>query len=80
MWLARLACRLMPQPDRIIFLDAPPDVLLSRKQEVPAERLEKARRTYLALCGGDPRFATVDASQLLPSVIASTALQLPSIM
>ena len=39
MWAAKLASRWMPQPDRVVFLDAEPDVLLSRKQEVSLEAL-----------------------------------------
>jgi thymidylate kinase len=79
MWLARLATGLMPQPDRVIFLDAPPEVLLSRKQEVSAESLEKARRAYLALCNSsDPRFAITDASQPLPSVLPQLRNSFPA--
>jgi thymidylate kinase len=69
MWLARLASRLMPQPDIVIFLDAAPEVLLARKQEVGQEALERARIKYLELCAGHPRFRVVDASQPLEDVI-----------
>ena len=69
MWLARLASRLMPQPDVVIFLDAEPEVLLSRKQEVSAEALAAARAKYLELCKSHPRFKVVDASQPLEDVI-----------
>ena len=67
-WLARLASRLMPQPDRVIYLDAPVEVLLSRKQEVGAAALESARRGYLALVS-DWNFEVIDASQPLDLVI-----------
>ena len=69
MWLARLASRLMPQPDVVIFLDAEPEVLLARKQEVGKEALEKARERYLSLCESHPRFRTIDASQPLERVV-----------
>ena len=69
LWVARLASILMPQPDLVVFLDAPPEVLLSRKQEVGREALEKAREKYLDLCGRHPRFRVVDASQPLVGVI-----------
>jgi thymidylate kinase len=75
-WLARLASRLMPQPDIVIFLDAHPDVLLSRKQEVPREALERSRQRYLDLCKSHPRFHITDASQPLEDVIASVAARL----
>jgi thymidylate kinase len=68
-WLARLASRLMPQPDQVVFLDASPEVLLSRKQEVSAVSLEKSRNRYLSLAESHPRFRIVDASQPLEAVI-----------
>ncbi len=46
---ARLASRLMPQPDLVLFLDAGPDVLLARKQEVSREGLERSRQRYREL-------------------------------
>ncbi len=69
MVLAKWATRLMPQPDIVFFLDADPQVLLSRKQEVGKEALKVAREKYLALCKTHPRFTTVDASQSLDQVI-----------
>jgi thymidylate kinase len=69
LWLARLASRWMPQPDIVIYLDAPSEVLLSRKQEVPREALERSRAAYLELATSHPRFRIIDASQSLESVI-----------
>jgi thymidylate kinase len=58
----------MPQPDLVFFLDAPPEVLLDRKQEVSREALEKSRERYLRLCQTSDRFRVVDASQPLDAV------------
>jgi thymidylate kinase len=69
MCLARLVCRLMPQPDQVFFLDAEPGVLLSRKQEVSKEALAAARKKYLDLCKSHPRFTMIDANQPLDQVI-----------
>jgi thymidylate kinase len=69
LWLARLASRLMPQPDVVVFLDADPDVLLARKQEVSREALAMAREKYLALAASHPRFRVVDAAQPLVDVV-----------
>jgi thymidylate kinase len=69
LWLARLASRLMPQPNVVVFLDADPDVLLARKQEVSRDALAKAREKYLVLAASHPRFRVVDASQPLEKVI-----------
>ena len=70
MILARLASRLMPQPDRVIFLDATPEVLLSRKQEVDEAALTRSRSAYLDLCRTHPRFKIIDASKPLDEVVS----------
>ncbi len=70
MALARLATACMPQPDIAFFLDAPADVLLARKNEVPKEALEKSRARYLALARTTPRIRVIDATLPLPHVVA----------
>ncbi len=70
MALACLASRLMPQPNHVIFLDASPEVLLSRKKEVAREALAASRTRYLALAGKNPRITIIDASQTIENVIA----------
>ena len=77
LWLARLASRLMPQPDRVIFLDAAPEVLLSRKQEVGIEALAASRAAYLALAQTNPQITIIDAGQPLGKVIADVLKMLP---
>ena len=69
MWAARLAVRCMPQPDLVIFLDASPEILLSRKKEVSREALIASRSRYLALCETNPNCRIVDAAQSLPVVV-----------
>ncbi len=66
---ARIASRLMPQPELVFFLDAEPDVLLSRKQEVSKEALQRSRARYLQLTKTHPRFKVIDASQPLDDVV-----------
>jgi thymidylate kinase len=70
LWLARLASRLMPQPDKVFFLDASPAVLLSRKQEVSKEALEISRKRYLELAVSHSRIQVIDASQPLNTVVS----------
>jgi thymidylate kinase len=70
LWLASLASRLMPQPDKVFFLDASPDVLLSRKQEVSKDALEISRKRYLELAAKHPRIQVIDASQPLHAVVS----------
>lgn len=68
-WLARIATRLMPQPDMVIFLDAPPDVLLSRKQEVSRDSLMLLRRNYLTMAKTGNGYIVIDSSQSLENVV-----------
>lgn len=68
-WMLRWAARLIPHPDLVILLDAPAEVLWSRKQEVPFEEVTRQRDGYRAVTSR-LRFAKiVDASQPLEDVI-----------
>ena len=70
MKVASIFSGLMPRPDLVIYLDAPSDVLLSRKQEVSAAELEKSRQGYLKLCADHAgQYTVIDASQPLNEVI-----------
>ncbi len=69
LWLARLASRLMPQPDWVIFLDAEPDILLSRKQEVSREAIEQSRSAYRIAGVSLHGFVKIDAGESLDRVI-----------
>jgi thymidylate kinase len=48
-WFARLLSRLAPEPDLAILVDAPSDLILSRKNELPLDELERQRRAYALL-------------------------------
>ncbi len=75
MGIARIASRCMPQPDLVFFLDAPPAVLLSRKQEVTEEALIKSRDAYTQLANHNSRFVIIDAQkpalEVIDEVVAS---------
>ena len=66
---ARLASRWIPQPDLVIFLDASPEVLLSRKQEVSHEALEQARARYLEWVSRNSNCVRIDAERPLVAVV-----------
>ncbi|GAP18405.1 dTMP kinase [Levilinea saccharolytica] len=65
----RLRCRL-PRPDLFIFLDATPEVLLSRKQEIPLDEVVRLRAAYQSMLACQPNTRQVDASAPLPQVLA----------
>lgn len=68
--LARWAAALVPGPDFWVVLDAAPEILQSRKREVPAEESAYQRRAYLALAEHLRCAAVVDASHTLDHVAA----------
>ncbi|MFM7183045.1 MAG: hypothetical protein ACKO2G_16500 [Verrucomicrobiales bacterium] len=76
MWLARLASRWMPQPDAVFFLDASPEVLLSRKREVPKAALENSRAAYLRFASKNQLVQVIDATRSLDEVVSDVLARL----
>ena len=72
-WLVRLIWRLIPKPDLIVLLDAPAEVLQSRKQEVPFEETARQRRAYLTLVHGLRTGHVVDATRTADEVAAEVS-------
>ena len=70
MWTARLIAALMPQPRLWVLLDAPPEVLRQRKQDVTAEETTRQHEAYLAFVRRRQRHVIVDAAQPLEQVEA----------
>lgn len=62
--------RFMPGPDLLFVLDAPTEVLVSRKQELPAEELERQRRAWLELGIPGAEKVVLDATKPLDQVVA----------
>jgi thymidylate kinase len=69
-WLARTLGRLLPQPDLVFILDAPPEVLQARKQEVPFAESARQRDVYRALAGEFRNAVVIDAARPLEDVTA----------
>ena len=52
-WLCRFAVGLMPKPETVyLTLDAEPDIILGRKNEVARDELERQRSAYRELAAG----------------------------
>jgi len=58
----------VPEPDLMIVLDAPADVLVERKHEQPVDVLERRRRQYLGIVDRRPGAIVVDATGDLQDV------------
>ena len=76
-WAARvhgLVLRRLPQPDLVLLLDAPGEVLFARKGEGSAELLEQRRRDYQAVRAvARSDVAVVDVAQSLDGVVEQAA-------
>ncbi len=62
-WLLKFIWRLMPKPDAIILLNAPPEVLQARKQELTLDETRRQCREYLALVRQQKNGHVIDAAQ-----------------
>lgn len=67
-WLPRLLSHLIPRPEIVFLLNASPDVLWSRKQEVPYEEVVRQQREFLDLARRMPSAVVVDAARPLQEV------------
>ncbi|HET7680854.1 MAG TPA: hypothetical protein VFK79_12070 [Xanthobacteraceae bacterium] len=76
LWMLRLVWRLAPKPDLVVLLDAAPEVLQRRKQEVPYEVTARQREAYLALVGAMPNGRVIDAGAPMAQVVESVTEQI----
>jgi thymidylate kinase len=70
LWLARVLSAFIPKPNLILFLDAPEEVVLSRKREVASEEVSRQRGSYLRKAKELPRARVIDATLPLLQVRA----------
>ena len=71
-WLARSVSWLVPKPDLLFILDAPVQVILSRKQEVLPEEVLSQRRGYLHFASSFSHSRVIDSTAPLERVVAET--------
>jgi len=62
-FIVRLGHFFLKKPDLVVLLDAPAEVLQSRKQEVPLTETERQRTAYLELVQGLSNGRVIDATQ-----------------
>jgi hypothetical protein len=68
--LVLLMYRLVPHPDLIILLDAPPDVIQRRKREVTIDETTRQRDSYRSLVRSMTNGHIVNADQPIEDVVA----------
>lgn len=76
----RLAAGISPEPDLVIFLDAPPEVLLRRKGEGTVESLTRHRQAYAAKAQSMRNVVRVDASRPFADVVAEATDVIATVM
>jgi thymidylate kinase len=69
-FIAKLIYRFVPKPDMIIILDAPSEILYSRKKEVSMEEIESQRKRYKGLTEEYNNAHVVDTSKELESSVS----------
>jgi thymidylate kinase len=69
-WPLRALWKIAPKPDLLFLLDAPAEVIQTRKKEVAAEETRRQREAYRAVVQGLPFARVIDASQPLDAVVA----------
>lgn len=80
MWLARIVGKFIPKPDLVVLLDAPPEVLQARKQEVSLDESTRQRDAYLQFIQSLKIGVIIDASQPLEQVISDTNKEIFKVM
>jgi thymidylate kinase len=75
--LISLLGRFLPKADLTVILEAPPDLLLQRKQELPADELARQARSWRSSLPGDARVVYLDASQPIQQLVRTVDLELP---
>ncbi len=70
MWAPRLLAHCVPEPDLFIILDAPANVLQTRKREVTMQETARQRSAYRELAGTLKSSIVLNAARDLDTVIS----------
>ena len=68
--VAKFIGRLIPKPDLIIILDAPTEIIQSRKKEVSFEETDRQRKAYLSLTNYYPNSIVINTSDDLKNSVS----------
>ena len=63
-----------PRPTKVIYLDAPAEVLYARKRDGTLESLEARRQAFLSQGRELPNFVCIDATRPLDEIISEVAI------
>lgn len=74
-WVRKCFVRLTPQPKVVFVLDANPEIIYSRKQELTKEEITRQLGVYRELANSHKRFYTINAEQT-PEQMADEAVKI----
>lgn len=74
-WVRKFFVRLTPQPKIVFVLQADPDTIYSRKQELTKEEITRQLKVYSELASSHKRFKVISAEQT-PEAMAKEALKI----
>jgi thymidylate kinase len=74
LWLVRIVRHLIPEPDMVLILDAPDEMVLSRKQEIELAEIQRQRRLYVRAEGRTCASRVINASGSIPQVTAEAVV------
>lgn len=74
-WIRKFFVRITPQPKIVFVLDADPEVIYARKQELSKEEINRQIGEYRKLANSHKRFRVINAEQL-PEQMAKQALKI----
>jgi hypothetical protein len=63
MWLRKIYVKCMPQPKVGFYLDANPEVVYKRKQELTIDEITRQNKIYSDLASSNKRFYTLDSNR-----------------
>ncbi|BCL60055.1 hypothetical protein DGMP_07480 [Desulfomarina profundi] len=76
MWFAKMIGTFVPEPDLIILLDAPAEVIYARKKEVPLEETVRQRKAYLAFAHSRKNCIIIDTNKPVEESVAEACKQI----
>ena len=79
-FVRRFFYRLVPKPDYYIYLDAPLDVIFSRKQETTRDELEQLINRHREFLSSIPNSVSVDANRPVKDIVVDISQKIDQII
>lgn len=74
MWVSKFVGFLLPGPDLFLILDAPAQIIQTRKQEVPMDETKRQREAYLSFAQSKGSCIVVNTDQTLDAAVGEARM------